>query len=283
MKYYSPLRYPGGKGKITSYMKEIIKKNSLVGGIYVEPYAGGAAVAISLLLDEYVDKIIINDIDYSIYAFWYSMINKTKELCQLIEKTPITITEWKKQKKIQSIKNCDLLTLGFSTLFLNRTNRSGILKNAGPIGGFEQKGKWKLNVRYSKSDIIERIKRISLYKNRIEIYNYDAIELIKTINKSLPSNTLIYFDPPYYMKGKELYFNYYRRKNHEEISNKIKKINKHRWIVTYDNVASIRKLYKLYRKKKFLLNYSAGRSNRGEEVMIFSNNINVVGRRILDR
>lgn len=69
MDYCSPLRYPGGKGKVADYFKQIFRDNSLYDGVYVEPYAGGASVALSLLFNEYVSKIIINDIDRSIFAF----------------------------------------------------------------------------------------------------------------------------------------------------------------------------------------------------------------------
>ena len=277
MEHYSPLRYPGGKGKIADYFKQIIKKNSLYDGIYVEPYAGGAAVALSLLFNEYVSKIIINDIDKSIYAFWHSIINRTNDFCKLIEITPITINEWKKQKKVQSNKEKEiLLKLGFSTFFLNRTNRSGII-NAGVIGGLYQTGKWKIDARYNKQDLINRIKKISLYKDRIIIYNKDATKLIRTLRKSLHSSKVIfYFDPPYYIKGKDLYLNYYENRDHNEISTEIKKIENKKWIITYDNVNYIRELYKNYRKRKFSINYSAGKNNRGEEIMIFSDNLKLV-------
>ena len=66
MRILSPLRYPGGKSRITDFVKQIIKDNNLLDGVYVEPYAGGAAVALSLLMDEYVSSIIINDKDLSL-------------------------------------------------------------------------------------------------------------------------------------------------------------------------------------------------------------------------
>ena len=86
MTFYSPLRYPGGKRRLVNYFKKIIIKNDLFGGVYAEPYAGGASIALSLLIDGYVSKIIINDIDRSIYAFWYSILNRTNEFCELIKK-----------------------------------------------------------------------------------------------------------------------------------------------------------------------------------------------------
>lgn len=271
--YNSPLRYPGGKGKVADYFKQIIRDNLLYDGVYVEPYAGGASVALTLLFNEFVSKVIINDIDRSIYSFWYSVLNKTEEFCQLIEKTPITMKTWKAQHKIQKEKKeHELLTLGFSTFFLNRTNRSGII-NGGVIGGQDQTGKWKIDARYNKPALIDRIKRIAQYKNRIEIHNEDAIRLLKKIQNKLPDKTLIYFDPPYYVKGENLYLNFYKSQDHANIASAISKLIKHKWIVTYDNVAPIRNLYEEYRKRKFNLNYSAAEASKGEEVMIFSKSL----------
>lgn len=281
MHFYTPLRYPGGKGKVADYFKQIFRENLLYDGVYVEPYAGGASVALSLLFNEYASKIIINDIDRSIFAFWYSVLNKTDDLCKLIKNTPITIEIWDKQKKIQKEKNKhSLLKVGFSTFFLNRTNRSGIL-NAGIIGGRQQTGKWKIDARYNKSVLINRIERIALYKNKIELHNSDAVELVRDLLKTLPAKTLFYFDPPYYVKGKDLYLNYYEDKDHEQIATEISKVNKQKWIVTYDNVLPIKQLYNNYRQVKYTLHYSAAKANKGEEVMIFSNNIYIVKHPVL--
>jgi len=226
MSFYSPLRYPGGKAKVADYFKQVIKDNLLYDGIYVEPYAGGASVGLSLLLNEYVSKVVINDIDRSIFAFWYSVLNRTDEFCKLIDETPVTLETWKKQKKIQKNKyRYGLLKLGFSTFFLNRTNHAGILK-AGVIGGQQQTGKWKIDARYNKTNLIERIKQIALYKDKIELYNMDAVELIKTLRKTLPKKTLFYLDPPYFVKGKDLYLNHYTEKDHENIMQEVKKITK---------------------------------------------------------
>jgi len=270
MTFYSPLRYPGGKAKLTKYFKNLIRKNNLEGGTYVEIYAGGASIALSLLIEGDVSKVIINDKDRSIYALWHSILNHPRKLCKLIEKTPINIKNWEIQKEIQKDKeNQDLLTLGFSTLFLNRTNRSGII-NAGVIGGLNQKGKWKINSRFNKESLISRIKLIAKYKNKIKIYNKDAMILIKRIKNKLPKKTLIYLDPPYYYKGKELYMNHYDYEDHKEIAKIIKKITKVKWVMTYDNVGPINNLYKGFDNYNYLLNYSAANSGKGEEIIIFS-------------
>ena len=273
MTFYSPLRYPGGKKRLVNFFKEVVIKNSLQGGIYVEPYAGGASIALSLLIEGYVSKVIINDLDRSIYAFWYSVLFRTKDLCDLIKKTPVNIKTWKIQKKIQKKKDKEnLLKLGFSTFFLNRTNRSGII-NAGAIGGLNQKGFWKINARYNKKDLIERIKRISDYKNQIEVCNDDAITLLKRMFMKLPEKTLFYLDPPDYDKGKELYMNHYDDKNHQELANIMRKFKDCYWIITYDNVKKIKQLYPDFRKSNYSLNYSAGHAKKGKEIRILSNKI----------
>ena len=92
--------------------------------------------------------------------------------------TPVTLPNWDKQKRVQQNKQHEtLLSVGFSTFFLNRTNRSGIL-NAGMIGGRAQTGAWQLDARFNKGELIERIQRIAQRKDQIELYNEDALARI---------------------------------------------------------------------------------------------------------
>lgn len=271
--FYSPLRYPGGKGKLADFVKLIFERNSLKDGYYVEPYAGGASIALSLLFNDYASKIIINDFDKSIYAFWHSVIYNTDELCKMIADTKVNMTTWKQQKEIQKQKEeAELLLLGFSTFFLNRTNRSGIIK-AGVIGGNEQLGNYKIDARFNKTDLINRIQKIGKLESRIILYNLDAIKLITKISKQLPEKTLIYFDPPYYLKGKELYVNHYKHEDHLLVSQMISGIEEHKWLVSYDNEKEIRKLYKDNKKFAYSLNYSAVNATTGTEVMIYHNDL----------
>lgn len=281
MEFYSPLRYPGGKGKVADYFKQIFKDNLLYDGVYVEPYAGGASVALSLLFNEYASKIIINDIDRSIFSFWYSVLNKPEELCKLIWDTPVNMDTWFIQKQIQKEKSRNsLIKVGFATFFLNRTNRSGIL-NAGAIGGQNQTGNWKIDARFNKKELIGRILKIASYKEKIELRNSDAIDLIKSLKKTLPEKSLFYFDPPYYIKGKDLYLNFYQDKDHIRVAEEIAKLNKQKWIVTYDSVPSITNLYTDFRQVKYSINYSAARASKGEELMIFSDNLFIARHPIL--
>ncbi len=268
--HYSPLRYPGGKNKLSAFIAKLCVDNK-INGHYVEPYSGGASVALFLLIEGFVERITINDKDRSIYAFWYSVLNKTKQLCNLIEETEITIVEWKKQKEVQKNKEkADLLELGFSTLFLNRTNRSGIIK-AGVMGGIQQNGNYLMDCRFNKSEIINRIRRIASRKKQIRLYKKDAIKLIDKIQEETKDkNVVFYFDPPYYLKANTLYMNHYEQRNHKMVSDKIKSIKNINWIVSYDNVPEIQELYSNCSRKEYSFKHTAYRSRVGNEILFFS-------------
>lgn len=269
--YNSPLRYPGGKNKLAAFIAQICVDNN-VNGHYVEPYAGGASVALFLLLEGFVNKISINDKDRSIYAFWYSVLNYSEELCELIRTTDLTVENWLIQKSIQKNKNdAELLELGFSTFFLNRTNRSGII-NGGVMGGMLQNGEFKIDCRFNRNDMINRILSISKKKDSISLFNLDAIDLIDKIENEAENdiqNTIFYFDPPYVIKGSSLYMNHYKADNHMVVSERIKKINTIKWIVSYDNHQYIKDLYSGCSQKEYTFNHTAHHSKKGEEILIF--------------
>lgn len=271
MRFYTPLRYPGGKGKLSYYIKSIVETNSLSDGYYVEPYAGGAAVAIDLLINEYVRYILINDADFAIYSFWHSVINNTEELCSLIDNIDINMQTWNEQKDILKKGDSDPIKMGFAAFFLNRTNRSGILK-AGVIGGKDQSGDWKMDARFNKKDLIDRIRKISSYKNRIKVTNMDAIDLITNLKEISNNNKklFVYLDPPYYIKGQDLYRNFYDHNDHVLVKDALEASEISNWVVSYDNAVQIKKIYSDYRQTEYSLSYTAQLKKVGEEVMIFS-------------
>jgi DNA adenine methylase len=242
---------------------------------YVEPYAGGASVALGLLYDEYVRRIFINDIDKSVYAFWYSVLNETESLCRLVRDTPLTMEEWRRQREIQLNPDSSLLERGYSTFFLNRTNRSGII-SGGVIGGKNQTGKWLIDARYRTDDLISRIEKVARYRRRIILRNLDAIDFLREIIPQLTSQALIYLDPPYYIKGKEdLYINFYKPENHAQVAEMVRTITNHNWIVSYDDVPQIRTLYEGYRFIDYFLSYSAQKRYKGPEIIFFCHGLEV--------
>tara|TARA_R110002073_G_scaffold199017_1_gene358151 strand:- start:79 stop:948 length:870 start_codon:yes stop_codon:yes gene_type:complete len=266
----SPLRYPGGKSSIYDLVDGFIRANNLEHSDYVEPYAGGCGLALSLLFANRVADIHINDLDPAIWSFWTCVLNHTQELTTLIEKTPVTLSEWRKQKEIHEAHDTsNTLALGFATFFLNRTNRSGIIKGAGIIGGFEQQGKYLMDCRYNKADLIRRIKRISSYKSRINLYNLDAVEFMSRASKLVPDESFFCIDPPYYKKGSALYTNFYTPEQHAEVADHVLAL-KQPWIVTYDKTPEILSLYKSRRRFGFNINYSLQTKKVGNEILIAS-------------
>lgn len=263
----SPLRYPGGKSQLYRFVKNVIEQNRIHAPIYVEPFAGGAGLAIELLLKENVQSIIINDFDRAIFSFWYSVLNETDNFINLVINTPINIEEWERQKRIYNNQQIySTLEIGFSTFFLNRTNHSGIIKG-GPISREGDK-KYPLGCRYNKTDLIEKIRRISNLRDRIHLFNYDAVYFIRQIMPNYAADQLFtFFDPPYYKQGKKLYTNFYSHDDHIELSEAIKGIVDSHWITTYDYVSDIADIYADVPTKVYRLQYSANRKRKEKEYL----------------
>lgn len=275
----SPLRYPGGKACLTHFITELAQQNELLGGRYIELYAGGAGAALNLLYDDVFHSIHINDYDYNIFSFWHAVLHQTEAFIKLIESTPITLDEWHRQKAIFCEgREVDQLELGFATFFLNRTNRSGIIFRAGPIGGLEQTGNYLIDVRFNKKNLIERIEKIGNCADRIHLTNKDAIDIIKNIGDYTQdiNHTFLYLDPPYYNKGKQLYLNNYGHDDHLRLAGQVYNLPAQlRWLISYDNVDQIKKMYSQYRLAAFDLNYTLQTKKFGSELLIFSDNLNL--------
>jgi DNA adenine methylase len=273
MQYVTPLRYPGGKGRLTQTVIDILRANNLVGGHYVEPYAGGAAIALSLLTLEYASHVHINDLNRSIHAFWKSVLEETDDLCRLISSKRISMAEWRRQRAVQSDPDASTLELAYSTFYLNRCNRSGIILG-GVIGGKDQQGPWKIDARFNKKELMARVEWIATLNHRITLHNLDAAALIDTVLPTIPRRSLIYLDPPYYVKGKGLYEDHYQHQDHAVIAEKVKLLA-HPWIVSYDNTPQIREIYTGVRHKTFGLRYSAQARYEGSEIMFFSDQLTI--------
>lgn len=267
---YSPLRYPGGKGKLAPFMGLMIKKMNIQGGTYIEPFAGGAGVALMLLMEGHVDNIVINDYDKAIYSVWRAIVNEPENLVDRIMQTPVNIDEWKKQKEIYMVQNRKYsLDLAFATFFLNRTNRSGILKS-GPIGGFEQNGNYGIDARYNADKLVERIRAIAEYKKHIKVYNKEIVSFIVNVLPDYGQNSLTYFDPPYFNKGPELYKNFFDKEDHAKIAQLILDRVPGNWIITYDDTPEIIELYGQQCIRRYDLNYSVANTGKSSEVIVFN-------------
>jgi DNA adenine methylase len=276
IQHYSPLRYPGGKGRLSGFVQRIFEENELLDGHYVEPYAGGAAVGLSLLLLEYASRIYINDISQPLYLFWKAVVSDTDALCKRIFDENVTVGQWKRQQSIlRNFRDHSRVTVAFATFFLNRTNRSGIIYSGGMIGGHDQTGEWKLDARYNKRDLIGRIEAIAAYSNRIRVSNKDAEAFLRTTVPTLPLKSLIFLDPPYYEQGRSLYENHYQPDDHMRLAGFVRKKLRRNWIISYDDHPQIRRAYRGCKKVVYSLAYTAARRYEGSEVMVFSDSLTV--------
>jgi len=267
----SPLRYPGGKAVLSEFLATVIEVNGIRDCVYAEPYAGGAGAAINLLLAGKVERIILNDADRNIWAFWKAILDNTDEFLARIEVTPITVAEWMRQREIyETPRHRTTLERGFAAFFLNRCNRSGILTNGGVIGGLNQDGKWKIDARFNRVELKHRIERIAAFRDKIQVANLDAIEFLQrhVLSGEDRSRFFVYLDPPYFVKGSRLYLNYYEPGDHTILARILKRIQRVKWLVTYDNVEEIRALYEWCNIVDFHLRYSAHSSRQGSELVI---------------
>ena len=267
---YSPLRYPGGKGKLSRFMATIVRENGLSDGRYIEAYAGGAGIAWELLITGVVRRVLLNDISPHVFAFWTSVLRHTEELCQKIRDIPLSVEEWDRQKDVfRRPDDVSTLELGVSCFYLNRTNRSGIL-NGGPIGGRQQGGKWRMDARFNRMDLIRRITKIADCRGRIELACTDAVEFLQANAGTFGDKDLIYIDPPYFKKGRLLYYDAYGPSDHASVAELLADLEVPMWVVSYDDVEEIRTLYAFAPSLQYTIGYSARRHRMGHEVMFFS-------------
>lgn len=251
---------------MTPLVQEILRENGLQQAVYCEPFAGGAGIACRLLVGGHISEAWINDIDRAIHAFWHCVLNSCDELCELIERTPVTMEEWRRQRSVRESARPSMLALGFSTLFLNRTNRSGILQG-GVIGGIEQNGAYPIDCRFNRPDLIRKIRRIHLYRDQIQLSREDALPYIRNTVRKLPAHSLVNIDPPYFAKGPELYTSFYKKEDHSTLAQAVRAI-KRPWILTYDDEPEIASLYAGLPGTRLGLTYYAQVKRRGTELLV---------------
>ena len=276
MKHFSPLRYPGGKAVLSEFLADVIDLNDLRECVYFEPYAGGAGAALALLNAGVVSEIRLNDADRRIYAFWRAALEHSERFAEKTMKVPLTIKEWKKQREIcVHPKRHDLFDLGFAAFYMNRCNRSGILTGAGPIGGHEQKGPWKMDVRFNRETLAKRVLSLSLHRKHIKVFNKDAVDFLKSY---LPrgrgrKSVFVYLDPPYVNNGRRLYLNAYKLKDHDVLAKYIHAQKKLPWIMSYDDSDLVRRLYGECKMALLPVRYTLQVKHSAQELIIAPDNI----------
>lgn len=277
--YLSPLRYPGGKARLAPYLARVMAAQSTNAETYCEPYAGGAGAGLRLLSDGYVSKLIINDLNPGIAAFWRSAFFNTDVLVKMVNDCAVTVENWKLQRSVYLAQGeYDDLSLGFATFFLNRTNRSGIL-NARPIGGLEQTGNWLIDARFNKADLTLRLEALGALARQVDVRQERAIELIRSLNRR-KKPVLLYVDPPYVVAGDGLYMTDHSWAEHHRLAQVLTK-SPHPWILTYDADERTRELYRDFRCLRFGISHTAQVQKVGREFMFFSRGLRVPDRHVM--
>ena len=268
----TPLRYPGGKGALYTTLRDLVRANDLSSGTYVEPYAGGVGAGLALLITGVVKRIVVNDLDPALYAFWRSVVKDPEGFAKQVAEVELSVREWRKQKEIyRSADRRDYLPLGFATFYLNR-NHSGVL-NAGPIGGLDQTGSYKIDARFNRAALLERLRLIALHASQIVVLRHDGRKVIKRYTAM--QDTIVYADPPYFQKAGTLYMNSFTDEDHRDLARCLADAQSGRWLLTYDDVDEVESLYRQFRRERFSLSYSAHRVTRGKELMVYSHGLRV--------
>lgn len=246
---------------------DIRKLNGLGERTIAEPFAGGAGASLSLLYLEETHRIYINDADPAVYDFWWTVVNRPNPFLCLLSKKRVSIAEWRRQRDVyRDNGHVSRLRRGFSTFYLNRCNRSGIIMNGGPIGGIAQSGEWKLNARFNKPELRRRCEKIAEYSERIHVSCDDGLHFIKRLD---PESTFFFIDPPYFEKGPTLYLNALDVDYHAALATRLKAMRDAAWVLTYDDCPEIRKMYRGWATiRPFSLRYTAAERRTGNEVLI---------------
>ncbi|MGB2711728.1 MAG: DNA adenine methylase [Conexibacter sp.] len=264
----SPLRYPGGKAALAGLFGDVIGLLGMDEARYVEPYAGGAGAGIALLQQGLVGHLVINDIDPAVHAFWRAVVEQNEQFVELVRSVPLSIAEWRHQREIYRRGDAsDVMRLGFAFFYLNRTNRSGVL-NAGVIGGQAQTGQYKIDARFNRDTLVQRLQEIGALADRITVSDLDGRTVIQRYAGD--RSTFMYIDPPYVQAGSQLYLNAFDARDHRALASVVNQIDGAHWLVTYDGAPLIERLYESKFRATLALNYSARYPGRAEELLVAS-------------
>lgn len=264
----SPLRYPGGKAALAGFFGDLIGRLRIEPATYVEPYAGGAGAGVVLLLQDVVQHLVINDVDPAVYCFWVAVTGQPDQFANMISNIKLDVEEWRRQKEVyRAADESDPFALGFAFFYLNRTNRSGIL-NAGPIGGVRQTGNYKIDARFNRDQLAERISAIGTLSPRITVLGLDGMSVVQRYVRD--PGAFVYIDPPYVDMGGSLYLNAFSHRDHADLARKLDEQPDGNWVVTYDPSDFIRQIYRQHDVREYELSYSAHRTGKARELLIAS-------------
>lgn len=262
---------------MSAFLKEYMKKlDPTLEKVIAEPYCGGAGAALILLADGDADMVVLNDADLRVYSAWLAMLEEPERFVAKLSNVRLDIAEWLYHRDLvdgYSGSEYDF-EVGFSTFYMNRTTRSGIILNAGPIGGYDQRGKWKLDARFNVQRLTNQVLWLATNRHRIRLSNFDGLSFIDR-ERRMPAadNTLFFIDPPYVKAGGRLYYDGMSEAKHIALSDLLTTGNIRHWILTYDDAPLIRQLYRSQKCSNISVNYSLQSKRLENEILVEPNYI----------
>ncbi|WP_082016210.1 DNA adenine methylase [Aureimonas altamirensis] len=265
----SPFRYPGGKAFLFKYLAQRLERLVPGARLYAEPFCGGAGAAVILLKMGAVSHLHLNDVDPRVYSAWKAILEETDRFVDAIQTTSIDLKAWYAARDVVQVADQYTFELGFATFFLNRTSRSGIVSGAGPIGGYDQRGNWKIDARFNRDALSERVRWLGSVREAITLTSEDALKFLTRSSTRLPlDRTLFFVDPPYVKAGGRLYLNAMDNGKHIALSDMLQDGTLPHWVLTYDDHPLIRQLYAKKTIDDLAVTYSLQKKRKEREILI---------------
>lgn len=270
-------RYPGGKSKIKFEILSLLNNffQSNPSAQYREPFFGGGSIGLNLLKTQNISSIWINDFDSGIAAIWTVVLNNPEELKDKINSYIPSVNDFFKFKEeLKNNKFSDIIELAFKKIVIHQISYSGLgTKSGGPLGGIDQESKYKINCRWSAKTLNKNIDNINKLLKTTKIINNSCTDLdFEDVIEDNLNHSILYLDPPYYLKGTELYQCAFSESDHIRLSKALQNTG-NSWVLSYDDQPEIRKLYNWANIKELDLNYTINTKNgsRNKKELLISN------------